>query len=118
MQETVAFVQAIPYKTDEESVGQEEWYKYPYETLVDQCGDCEDKTFLLAGLLKERGYDVVILIMPDHMALGIAGTDIPGSYYERNGKKYYYVETTSSGWKIGDIPNEYRWQKAEVVPIV
>ncbi|RHS88717.1 hypothetical protein [Clostridium sp. AM42-4] len=118
VQETVAFVQAIPYKTDEESVGQEEWYKYPYETLVDQCGDCEDKTFLLAGLLKERGYDVVILIMPDHMALGIAGTDIPGSYYERNGKKYYYVETTSSGWKIGDIPNEYRCQKAEVVPIV
>ena len=86
--------------------------------MVDQCGDCEDKTFLIAGLLKERGYDVVTLIMPDHMALGIAGTDIPGSYYERNGKKYYYVETTSSRWKIGDIPNEYRWQKAEVVPIV
>lgn len=108
------FVQSvITYKSD---VG--EYPKYPLETLAEDSGDCEDFSILGAAILKVMGYDVALLFLPGHAALGVAGaTGIPGAYAESEGKRYYYVEMTSTGWKIGEIPSEYKDSAITVVPV-
>jgi len=79
-----------------------EYPKYPVETLVDGKGDCEDTSILAAAMLDQMGYDVVLLRFSDHMALGVEMTkftpfyaDYPPKYYQYEGKRYYYVETTN-----------------------
>ena len=73
---------------------------YPYTTIYTDNGICEDKSILLAYLLKELGYGVVLLqftpqnIHADgHMAIGVKA---PSQYsaYTFNNQTYAYVETT------------------------
>ena len=111
----IAFVQAMPYTSDSVTTGSDEYPRYPIETLVDGGGDCEDSSILAAALLSEMGYGVVLLSPPGHMALGIKGSEnITGSYYEYNGSRYFYVETTSSGYKVGDLPYEFQGSKVRI----
>jgi hypothetical protein len=52
------------------------------------------------------------------MAAGVkGGKSIPGSYYEVDGTRYYYVETTSPGWEIGDVPEQMKGQPAKILPL-
>lgn len=116
----LSFVQSIGYRTDEESKGLEQYARYPLETLVDLEGDCKDKSILYASILKEMGLGAVLVILPGepgHMAVGVKGADLPGTYYEYQGARYYYVETTDWGWQIGQIPPDYRDREAIIVPI-
>ena len=114
----LSFVQSLPYAFDADSKGKEEYVRYPVETLVDGCGDCEDKVALLVALLYEMDVDFVLLVLPEHMAVGVHcdEIDIP-RYLLYQGKKYYYLETTMPNWGIGDIPENYRSAKIEVVPV-
>lgn len=114
----VSFVQSIPYKTDRESSGMDEYYKYPIETLVDGCGDCEDSAILTATIVRDMGYGVILLRFYDHVAVGIKGGDkISGTYWTYNGERYFYLETTSSGWEIGQVPDQYRYETATMIPV-
>jgi hypothetical protein len=103
------FVQTIPYSYDIDSTGINEYPRYPIETLVDGSGDCEDHAILLAQLLSSLNYDAVLLYYSgEHMAIGVADTgNMYGTSYAHNGKKYYYVETTSTGRTIGEIPEKF-----------
>lgn len=109
MMMAASFVQELPYVTDKESLGELEYVRYPIETLVDGVGDCEDKSILLASLLRELGCEVVILEFPNHAAVGVEAErdDAYGSYANYGGKKYFYLEATVSGWDLGEIPTEY-----------
>ena len=104
-----SFVQTLPYITDKESVGEDEYVRYPIETLVDRGGDCEDKSILLAALLREIGCEVVLMEFPNHVAVGVEANrdDAYGSYASYGGKKYFYLESTASGWELGEIPSEF-----------
>ena len=42
----VSFVQSLKYVSDESSRGENEYVRYPIETLVDGMGDCEDVVIL------------------------------------------------------------------------
>ncbi|WP_436909043.1 transglutaminase-like domain-containing protein [Halosimplex marinum] len=111
----IAWVQGMEYTQDKPATGYNEYPKYPFETLVDRGGDCEDTAILLAAVLQAMGYGVVLLLLPDanHMAVGVAGEDdISGSYYEHEGQRYYYVETTGSGWTVGEVPQNVKEQGA------
>ena len=95
-----------------------EYPRYPFETLVDEKGDCEDFSILGAAVLKCMGYEVALLVVLGHAALGVAGaTGLPGVFVERNGLRYYYCEMTAEGWKIGQMPKEYEGKKMEVFPV-
>ncbi|HID54931.1 TPA: hypothetical protein EYP37_00260 [Candidatus Poribacteria bacterium] len=110
----LSFVQQIVRYESEEK----EYPKYPVETLVEEAGDCEDFSILGAAILKVMGYDVALLILPRHVALGVGGAEgIPGAYVEHNGRRYYYCEMTSDGWRIGDIPEKFKDAKIDVHPI-
>lgn len=109
-----AFVQHLPYTTDSVTTSYDEYPRYPVETLVDDGGDCEDTSILLAALLNEMGYGVVLVAFPEtsdtdgHMGIGVLGGEgIYGTYFNVDGQKYFYVETTNTGWGIGDIPEQY-----------
>ena len=104
----IALVQSIPYV--EES---HEYPRYPIEMLVDQQGDCEDFAILTAALVRQMGFSAVLLAFLDerHMAVGIRV--LPPAFeslqsYLWNGELYYYLEPTSPGWAIGQIPPTYQ----------
>jgi hypothetical protein len=103
----IAFTQGMKYTKDVE-VGYDEYPRYPVETLVDRGGDCEDTSILLAEFLEKLGYGAVLLLIPDasHAAVGVLGEDsVDGTYYEYQGDRYYYIETTGSGWEVGQVPD-------------
>ena len=104
----LAFVQSIPYTTHKERP------RFPIETLVEG-GVCSDKSVLYATLMMVLGYDVVFLhfpgegAIPDHLAVGVQGTDYSGgTSYPYNGKKYYYCETSTTSWSFGQMPDKVK----------
>ena len=114
-----SFVQKLPYALDIETTGYDEYPRYPIETLVDEGGDCEDTSILLAKLLNTMGYDVVLVDLTTHIAVGVLeGQGFCGTYYRHNGKRYFYLETTGEAGRAGVVPSEYRTQPAYIYDIV
>ena len=115
--EAINFVQSIPYKYDIDSKGQQDYPKYPIETLYEYNGDCEDVSILLVGILREMGYDTCFLWFDTHIGVGISGAERIGkTYFDVNGKKYFYVEATAQGWKLGDYPFDLS-QGAKIIEV-
>lgn len=108
----VAFVQSLDYVPDDR-----EYPKYPIETVYEKGGDCEDTSLLLCGIVRELGYGSALIVYDDHCAVGILGENLEGSYFDVDNKRYYYVETTGSSWKIGQIPDKYSGRSAEIIEI-
>jgi hypothetical protein len=113
----LSFIQeCIEYEEDIDSKGLEEYWKYPIETLIERNGDCEDSSILFQSIIKNTGYEVIMLfyIIDDnigHLASGVyIGENISGHSVKHNDKIFYYCETTSVGYRIGekptDIPNK------------
>jgi predicted transglutaminase-like cysteine proteinase len=116
----VSFVQSLPYTSDSVTTGYDEYPRYPLETLVDNGGDCEDTAILTAALLREMGYGAVLIEFPGHMAVGVkCANTFPGTYYEYQDSRYYYLETTEEGWEIGDLPPQYeQYSRATIHPMI
>jgi hypothetical protein len=118
VREVISFCQSFEYETDQKSTERAEWPKYPIELLYDRVGDCEDTALLLVGILSKMGYGCALIKFDDHIAVGLKGDQsIDGTYFENNGIKYYYIETTNRGWRIGEIPDEYVGLPATVIVI-
>ena len=80
---------------------------YPFETLVAGGGDCEDTVMLAASILAALDYDLLLLNPEGHLALGVAG-DFKGAYYTHDNQRYFYSETTGQGWRIGQLPDQFK----------
>ncbi|MGB9941125.1 hypothetical protein [Methanosarcina sp.] len=114
----VSFVQSLKYTSDLESSGYDQYPRFPYETLYENGGDCEDTSILSVAILQEMGYNAVLLELPEHMALGIkCNPEQKGRSFEYEGDNYYYLETTGSDWQIGEIPEEYVDQPVQIIPV-
>ena len=116
-----AFVQHLPYTVDSVTTPYDEYPRYPVETLVSNGGDCEDTSILLASLLYSMGYGIILVIFPQtaategHCGIGVLGNqDMHGFYLSHDGGKYFYVETSSTGWRVGQLPDEYKETPAEL----
>lgn len=70
------FVQLIDYSWDKNSTDATNYSRHPVETLVDNVGDCKDKTILLYSILKNRGYTVGYVIYPQHIAPIVARDEV------------------------------------------
>jgi hypothetical protein len=103
----MSFVQAIPYDDAKAKLilagSESATMEYPYETLYLNSGVCSDKSFLATILLRSLGYGTALFVyeQENHMAIGIACP----KEYSTYGSGYCFGETTSSGNKIGIIPN-------------
>ncbi len=113
----VSFVQSLPYTSDEVTANADEYPRFPYETLFDDGGDCEDTSILAASLLRELGYDTVLIQLKDHMAVGVRCSLSGRDKVPYNGVQYCYLETTGEGWDIGTIPEEYKKESLEVIQV-
>ncbi len=103
----LTFVQTLPYATDAVTHSMTDYWSFPVETLYEGSGDCEDTSFLYSTLMSALGYGTALLIFDDHIAVGVGCIGLSGWYYEVDGAKYYYCETTGLGWDIGEMPEEY-----------
>ena len=95
--------------------------KYPIETLVEMGGDCDTHVFLYGTLMKAAGFKVLLLLSNEkvdgqyHAAVAVHLEDPPENslpdyhdlVYTHNGEKYYYAETTSWNWRVGDVPPNF-----------
>jgi len=114
----VSFIQSLPYTSDNVTSGYDEYPRFPYETLYDGGGDCEDTAILGAAILNEMNYGVALIIFKDHVGLGVkCSEEVEGHRYNYEGYDYCYLETTGENWDIGKLPEEYINEKARVVPI-
>jgi hypothetical protein len=95
-----SFVQSIPYKEDT-------YPTYPMEILKEDHGDCDDKSILGASLLSSLGYNVSLIRLPHHMAVGVHLTTILPQYtYYID--QYYYLEMTAANSPVGRVPPEFQ----------
>ena len=98
----LAFTQYIEYQSDEEYMGTVEYWKFPLETLYEEGGDCEDTSILFCAIAHEcrekfnMSYRTAIWLLPGHMA---------GAVWKTNDTDWSYAETTTTGFKLGDIPS-------------
>ncbi len=88
----ISLVQNIPYDYSKLYVVYTD-VRYPYEVLYDNTGVCAEKSLLLAYLLKELGYGVVLFDFKsqNHMAVGVK-SPLQYSYIDSG---YAFVESTS-----------------------
>jgi ribosomal protein L40E len=113
----LAFVQSLPYTSDLVTSGFDEYPRFPFETLVDGGGDCEDTAILFATITLILNYGTVYLNPPNHCAVGILGKNLPGYYLTYHDQLYYYCETTGDDFKIGDMPIEFQDTKMGIFEI-
>ncbi|MCP4614572.1 MAG: hypothetical protein GY845_38315 [Planctomycetes bacterium] len=115
----VNFVQSLPYTSDDVTKGYDEYPRYPIETLVDNGGDCEDTSILMAAILDQMGYGTILINPTNHLAVGVlGGENMYGAYWTLDERKYYYLETTGSGYEIGELPSEYQGISAKLYKLV
>ncbi len=83
--------------------------KYPIETICEGGGDCEDLTILYVSLLESLGFDTILIVIPGHCFAGVALDSAPtwgdGWFLTYEGTDYYTCETTTEGWRVGDLPD-------------
>jgi hypothetical protein len=114
-----SFVQYLPYKNDSATGKSKEYPRYPLETLFhgDGGGDCEDKAILAANILSRMGFSVALLRLPQHMVVGI-NLSYNLSTSNRYIENYYFLETTSKNYELGNIPKEYESEtNVTILPI-
>jgi hypothetical protein len=108
--------------------------KYPVETIVENSGDCDVFSLLAASVMKAKGMDVVLLDWTgeSHMNIGVYLSETPvyargGSvwYISYNSKRYYIAECTgycsganaTSGWRVGECPDNLKQASATIIPL-
>ena len=101
-----SFVQNLEYVED---ITDCDYPRYPIETLKDKKGDCEDKAILTASILKKLGYNVSLIQLPKHVAVGV-NLDESASAEDYFVEEYYYLETSSTNWLLGKIPPEHKYE--------
>ena len=112
----LSFVQSLPYTLDDVTTGYDEFRRYAIETLIEGGGDCEDTTILVAAILRGLGEKTALIFTPGHIALGVSG-DYIGASLTFNGTKYYYCETTGTGWTVGTLPASVGKTVDQIVPL-
>ena len=110
-------MQSIPYATDFNSTGYQDYPRFPVETLIDNVGDCKSHSILFATLTLMMGFDAVFINPPDHLAVGVLGDNLGGTYWTYNDQNYYYCETTGEGFTVGQLPTQFNGVGAYVYPI-
>jgi len=119
----LSFVQNnVVYKSDIATKKQEEYWRFPVETLVEKQGDCEDTSVLFASIMEASGYDAVLLfyILDNeigHLSVGININGNNGVPIPYNGKNYYYCETTNPGNIVGEIPRSIPVVPSEIIEV-
>lgn len=97
----------IEYKSDLDMHNSRDYYQYPAETILSRQGDCEDMAILEAAILREMGYDVLLLTNGNHAITGVAGIECSGDHTDYSGKSYYHLDPTMNVGIGISVDDEY-----------
>lgn len=91
------FVRGIPWETDSK-IYNGDYVRYPYETLIDVEGDCEDHAVLFSAIMSHWCMDSILLDFPNHIAVAVnkknLDAEVHGVNYVYKGNRYYFAEAT------------------------
>ena len=111
VQSLLDFVTHIPYHTTT-------FQRYSAQKTIQQnFGDCDDKSNLLISMLHTLDKEAYFVLVPKHIFIIVALDD---QRLDRkrglwvNGKKYYILESTAKGSKVG-FPLHYKLEDIDVV---
>ena len=82
------------YESDKDIYGQTDRWQFPICTAYIRTGDCEDGSFIGAGLSYLCGLDTVVIYRTGHALYGVNVKGF-GMRIEHNGKRYLQCETTA-----------------------
>jgi hypothetical protein len=102
------------YVDDKVGTGYDEYPKFPLETLADQAATVRTARILLASLLRELGYGTVLIQFDIIWQSSQRGRLHTGKLLRGRRTRYYYVETTSTGWDIGEVPELMKTKPARI----
>jgi hypothetical protein len=110
--------QSFIYQTDQEQFGKEK-FMFCDESVYYPFTDCEDRSVLLAHLIKRyTRLPVVGLDYPDHVSVAVYfNTSMQGDHVIYDGKKYFICDPTYINAKAGMAPLSMRASKPEIIPI-
>ncbi len=114
----ISLVQRIPYGESGNNItiglSQINYSRYAYEVLYEMQGACEGKSELLAFLLKEMGYEVVLFYYPaeNHEVVGVKCP----IKYSLNNSGYCFVETTGPSILSNNQEYYFGWGKLTSQP--
>jgi predicted transglutaminase-like cysteine proteinase len=120
------FVRYIPNALDRKMKGHRDYWSYPYETILDNFGDCEDHAFLFAAILSHWCVDAVIVdfsVPKDaygHIAVAVKSelfgvTEQHLYLFNVAGSPYYFCEPTGNKTTahMGECLPNSKYSKAE-----
>ena len=113
-EQVIKCVQVIPYERpyniihDKSQAASSLDFFTPNEVAWYNKGDCDTKSMLIIIILRQLGYDAV-LFFSSHYQHAMAGLSVnaTGNSLKYQNKKYYFIESTYPGWKIGDLPPDF-----------
>ena len=109
VQSMLDFVTAIPYKINESIA------RNSKQVVEQNFGDCDDKSNLLISMLKVRGYEAYFVLVPKHIFVIVnLENQINKKALYINDKRFYILESTASGSKIG-FPLKYSFEEINVI---
>jgi len=73
-------------------------------TVTDQTG--VRTAILAAAVLRRMGHTVALFVTENHAALAVSAPPgiVQGHYMAVDGLRFYYCETSSAGWVVGELP--------------
>lgn len=112
-----AFVHTIPYTSDLETAGAEDYPRYPLETLVEG-GDCEDRAILAAAILYEMDIECALIHLYDHVALGLKDNgQMTGQFYLHEDVAYYYIGMAGGETALGVVSSHIDPTLRRILPV-
>ena len=109
VQSMLDFVTAIPYKINESIA------RSAKQVVEQNFGDCDDKSNLLISMLKVRGYEAYFVLVPKHIFVIVnLENQINKKALYVNDKKFYILESTATGSKIG-FPLKYSFEQINAI---
>lgn len=105
------FVTHIPYHTTT-------FQRYSAQKTIQQnFGDCDDKSNLLISMLHALDKEAYFVLVPKHIFIILPLEDMKLANKKGlwvNGKKYYILETTAKGSRVG-FPLKYKLEDIDVI---
>ncbi len=109
----LSFVQScFPLEYDSYNYRTEDYWAYPTETLLNGCGDDEDRAILFCSIMRAAGFDTGIVHLPGTVMAAVS-VDLSDSYIQTyaktqsSGGKQYTIADTGSGLGLGLMRERY-----------
>lgn len=110
VQKMLDFTTAIPYKINESIA------RSARQVVKQNYGDCDDKSNLLISMLKVKNYEAYFVLVPKHIfvIVHLEQKLANKKALYLNGKRFYILETTATGSRIG-FPLKYKFDEIEAI---